>query len=117
MAKKGISFVLIKGKRLPFIVGYPNIGQTVVIIIADINPHAAIGIALMVCRAATNSPILYKLARSVVEIQEILNRIVANINVEVAIHVEIAGNGCQAFSIGPKSSLFGKITKSAVAVA
>ena len=111
------SLVAVEGKPLALEVRHPQIGESVTVEVAEVDPHAPVGDPLVVEGRTTDQPHLREVATAVVDVEEVVGGVIGHVDVEVAIDVEIGQEHPEPLAILPQPHRGGGIGERAVPVA
>ena len=89
MRKRRVLCAMVKCKDFVFVVGHPDIGDSIIVIIRDSNAHAAIRVRLIVKRNAAQNPLLEQFAVTIVQIEKVIRGIVGNIDIKIRVVIGI----------------------------
>src|SRR5262249_28663376 len=111
-----IALIAIQREALALEVHHPDVGKSVSVEVTHIGSHAAIGRPHVIQARPTLETGFNKMAAPRVAVQEIRNRIVRDINVDVAIEVDVGCDHAKSFAVGSKSCADRSIAKCAVSL-
>jgi len=83
------TLVAVERERLPLVVGDPDVGQAVTVVVAQVHAHAAVRHPLIVVGHARQQAALGEPAPPVVDVQEVVHRVVGDVDVDVAVEIEV----------------------------
>src|SRR5262245_1057599 len=79
-----LASVAVEGVHLILVVGHEDAGQAAAIVVGDVDAHASLRYAFFVAGNALDQAKLLKLPIAAVEVEEIIDRIIRNINARAA---------------------------------
>ena len=88
--KGTVAEVFVERIGLPLEVGDKEIGKTIVVVIAHIDAHPRLDIAVLVVGGTGQQALFGEAARAVVDIEEVQGLVVGQVEIGIAVEIDIA---------------------------